>query len=66
MGDFDTALAALKEGSTTINTNQREASTRSVAAIRQAFADGQAETDGLMAQAAEQGLEDLCDTLEEQ
>ena len=66
MRDFDDAMAALREGSTTINTNQRETSTRSVAGIRQSFADGQAETDALMAQAAEQGLEDLCDALEEQ
>ena len=40
--------------------------TSSVAAMRQSFADGQAEIDGLMAQATEQGLEDLCDALEEQ
>ena len=64
--DFDNAMAALREGSTTINTNQRESTTSTVAAMRQSFADGQAEIDGLMAQATEQGLEDLCDALEEQ
>ena len=64
--DFDNAMAALREGSTIINTNQRESTTSTVAAMRQSFADGQAEVDGLMAQATEQGLEDLCDALEEQ
>ena len=66
LADFDTAAAALKEGTTSANAAQRENWNSKVGDMRLAFADGQAATDDLMAQAAEQGQDDLCDALEEQ